>query len=104
MGDGFTNMRLGKSMGPNALSLTFCPAKAAWYPEVIELYDECMVAYKTGLLPRDGGLENQTVMFNEVFGFFVTYYDRRRYAQVWADVGDFTGKVFEAISKMFGGK
>lgn len=104
MGDGFENMKVAKSMGMNGLPLRFCPSKATWYPEIIDLYDECLIAYKTSLLPQEGGLESQSVLFNSVFGFFVTYYDKRQYAQIWSDVSDFTGKVFEAISKMFGGK
>lgn len=104
MGEGFNNMKIAKSMSANGLPLTFCPSKATWYPELLELYDECLIAYKTSLLPQEGGLENQSALFNDVFGFFVSYYDKRRYAQVWTDVGDFTHKIFEAISKMFGGK
>ena len=102
--NGFDNIKIKKSVDEFGTKVSFCPGKATWHNEVIDLFHECHVAYLTGILPRSGGLEHQDSKFSEVFPIFIEKWENRKYLKVWSDVNDFTAKVFEAISKMFGGK
>lgn len=102
--DGFNNLAKPKSIDDAGLKLTFCPGKATWYPEIVEAFAQCFIAYKSGILPKPGGIEDQSPIFSEVFYTFVERYEARRYVKVWKDVGEFAHSVLEAIAKMFGGK
>ena len=102
--EGFNNYKVPKAPYDGAIKLTFCPAKATWYPDIAEVYTQCFVAYKTGILPKAGSFDYQDELFYEVFGTFVERYEFHRYQKIWQDVYEFTPKVLEAIAKMFSGK
>lgn len=86
----------------------FCPAKATWFPDIAELFEQCRIAVETGFLPGPGSLEDQHEMFVVVFPTFVERWKSRAYHRTWRDVYEFTPKVLDAlgkmISSMFGGK
>jgi len=73
-------------------------------PEISILFTQCRIALESGIMPKEGSLEQQDELFTEVFYSFVDRWKQRQYALIWKDVSDFTGKVLEAIGKMFGGK
>lgn len=106
--DGLNNLSRPISVDTYGLKLSFCPAKATWYHEFTVLYSQLLVALETGILPKEGSLEDQDEMFVSLFPFFVERYRMRQYNKTWADVLGFTPKVLEAIgkmiSRMFGGK
>jgi hypothetical protein len=83
---------------------SFCPGKATWYPELAIVFEQCFVANETGILPSDGSFQDQSELFVEAFPTFVERWKWRWYGRVWHDVSDATGKVFEALGKMLGGK
>ncbi len=84
-------------MDDYSLGYTFCPGKATWYSEIVELFEKCRVTYETGILPGDGSLEDQDEMFSEVFYSFVERWSARQYNRIWADVRDYTKVVLESI-------
>lgn len=103
--DGFNNLP-NRKMGVDSggTKRPFCPGKATWYPELQRVFDQCLIAKETGLLPKPGGVDDQEELFTEVFGAFVQAYNWRWYGRIWRDVGDVIPKVLEAVAKMFGGK
>lgn len=106
--DGLSNLSRPISVDEAGLKLPFCPGKATWYHEFTNLYSLLLVSLETGILPKEGSLEDQDAMFVELFPFFVDRYRYRQYHKTWADVLAFAPKVLEAIgkmiSRMFGGK
>lgn len=82
----------------------FCPGKATWYPQIDEVFRQCLVAKETGLLPKAGGLQDQSALFNQAFSTFIEKYTWRRYGRVWQDVNEIIPKVLDAVGKMLGGK
>lgn len=82
----------------------FCPGRATWYEKTVETFRQCLFAYQTGILPREGSLQNQDEFFGAAYPIFVEYYTRKKYRTVWRDVSDFTNEIFKTIGKMFGGK
>jgi hypothetical protein len=83
------------------IPLNFCPAKATWYPEIAELFNQSRVALETGILPREGSFCDQDELFYEVFPFFVERWKEKTYGRMWEDIQDFTLTVVKGI---FGGK
>ena len=102
--EGFDNLRTLKHIDEYGIRVNFCPGKATWFPRIEILFSECFVARKTSLLPKSGSLEDQDYLFTEVFPYFVERWEYRSKVKMWSDIHDFTGKVFEAIGKMFGSK
>ena len=82
----------------------FCPGKATWFPELQTVFDQCLVAMETGILPGPGGLDDQPEMFSNSLSTFIEKYSWRRYGRVWQDVNEVIPKVLEAVGKMFSGK
>ena len=82
----------------------FCPGKATWYPEIQTVFDQCLIAKDTSILPKPGLIADQDEIFTAVFGYFLEKYSWRGYGRVWQDVGDVIPKVLEAIAKMLGAK
>jgi hypothetical protein len=101
---GFQNYKKSKAIDDIGLKLNFCPGKATWYPEIAEVYMQCYVAYKTGILPQAGALDEQHALFCDVFPTFIERYDARRYHRVWRDVNEYAPKIIEALAKMMGAK
>jgi hypothetical protein len=87
-----------------SLSYQFCPGKAFWYEDMIELFQKCRVALETGIMPREGSFEDQDVLFCEVFFSFVQRWRERFYAKVWSDVQTFTKKILESVFSKKGKK
>lgn len=83
---------------------TFCPAKATWYPEVVQTYRECKLAFYTGILPKEGSFHDQSEMFVDCFPAFVDHYTERKYGRVWQDVNNFANEILKTVRKWFGGK
>jgi hypothetical protein len=79
------------------LTYHFCPGKASWFPEIQELFEQCRVAYYTGITPRAGGLEDQRDLFAEVFPAFVERWRERVYNRIWADTTEYVEAVLKAI-------
>lgn len=100
---GFDNLRRPMKVNPQKadLALPFCPAKATWYPEIAELFNECRVTLETGILPKEGAFLNQSDLFHEVFPYFVERWKEKTYQRMWDDIQDFTLTVVKGI---FGGK
>ena len=94
---GFSNLRSPLTVDKAGLSYLFCPGKATHYPEIIELFDSCRVAYTTGIMPKAGGLEDQDGIFTEVFPAFTERWRERMYNRWWGDISEFTNNVLKAI-------
>jgi hypothetical protein len=90
---------LKNPLGIDAASLkySFCAAKAGWYPEIIDVFEQCRVAYLTGILPQSGGLDDQPALFAMVFPAFVDRFRARTYARIWEDVSDYSQQILNAI-------
>jgi hypothetical protein len=102
--DGFENIKAGKQVDEYGMKYSFCPGKATWFYEILELYRQCRLSYLTGILPRSGGMDEQDAKFAETFPIFIDRWESRKYIKTWSDVNEFTVKVFESIGKMFGSK
>jgi hypothetical protein len=102
--EGFDNLKLLKHIDEYGLKVNFCPGKATWFEKMDLLFSQCLITRKTGLLPKTGSFEDQDYLFTEVFPFFVERWEYRSKVRMWTDIHEFTGKVFEAIGKMFGSK
>jgi hypothetical protein len=102
--DGFENLKILKQTDEHGIKVNFCPGKATWFESMLRLFNDCKVAIHTGLLPKSGGLENQSALFTDTFSFFVERWVYRSKIRLWTDIHEFTGKVFESIGKMFGSK
>lgn len=67
----------------------------------VELFQSCIIAVETGILPKGTNLNKQDDIFLEVFYDFLIHYRRRKEQKIWAQVSSFTGEVLTAV---FGGK
>lgn len=85
------------SVDKASLKYPFCPGKATWFPEIAAIFLQCQVAYKTGIMPRAGGLEDQGELFAQVFPAFVERWGERVYNRVWADTMNTVNQVLKAI-------
>jgi len=101
---GFSNLKKPKKVDSHGMEFDFCPGKATWYPVIVVLFEELLVAYHTGLLPKEGTVGDQEDIFTECFPTFVDRWQYRSYYRVWTDVDECIPKVLEAIGKMFGAK
>lgn len=99
---GLENLRAPMSVTKGGIKYSFCPGKATWYEGIVELYDQCLVAAETGILPLEGSLLEQDAEFYEVFPFFIDQVREKRYSRTWSDVAEFTNEVLKSIRKMFG--
>ena len=99
---GLENLKAPMSVTKGGEKYTFCPGKATWHEGILELYDQCVVATETGILPIEGGLLDQEATFYGVFPFFIDQVREKRYARTWSDVADFTNEILKTIRKMFG--
>ena len=97
---GFENLKKPRAVDSLGVELTFCPGKATWYAEISDAFEQCRVALESGILPKEGALEDQDELFCEVFYTFVERWRTRQYKLLWNDVGEFV----EAIFKSFSGK
>lgn len=101
---GFDNLKVVKQVDEYGTKVHFCPGKATWYEHIVKLYQDCKLTYHTGILPKAGGMENQSSDFVDALYVFSEKWENRKYIKTWQDVHEFTEKIFQAISKMFGGK
>ena len=99
---GFDNLKRPRSLDRQSLPISFCHAKATWYPEPARLFSDCYVALETGILPKSGGLSDQDSDFANVFYFFVDYYKRKYNAKQWYDISELVKICLESLAKMFG--
>lgn len=92
--EGFDNVKgIGISINKRGIKFPFCPGKATWYPEIVELFDSCRVAVQTGIMPLRGALADQSYEFYDVFPTFVDLWKKRTYQSIWDDVIDHTEAV-----------
>lgn len=101
---GFQNLRGAMPVSKGGQKYSFCPGKSTWYEHIAELYDQCLVACETGILPKEGGISDQDEQFAGVFPFFIERWRDKRYQRVWSDVSEFTNDVLKTVAKMFSGK
>lgn len=95
--NGFENTKREWSVDDKGLKVRFCPGKATWYGEIIDVFRECRVAFETGVLPRAGALEDQSDIFADVFPFFVERWSDRRFLKIRGEIVDFVSQVLTAI-------
>lgn len=81
----------------------FCPGKATWFPEISRLAEDCHIALETGILPKEGSLQDQDYVFVEVFPTFIERWRERTYHEVWTDVRSFSKSILEALFGKGGG-
>jgi hypothetical protein len=86
-----------RTVDRGSLAYTFCPGKATWYPWALLLVQDCLVAAETGILPREGSLQDQDALFVEVFPLFVRRWKERCYDRLWVDVRAFAKAILEAV-------
>jgi hypothetical protein len=101
---GFDNLKITKQVDEFGTKVHFCPAKATWYDEVVTLFYQCKLAYITGILPKEGSLENQSSKFVDALYVFAEKWENRKHIKLWQEIYEFSEKIFHGISKMFGGK
>ena len=106
-GDGFENSKVRKdgsremwSVDRYGVMLPFCPAKATWYPNIMQLFIECKAAYYTGYLPKPGDFWDQDQTFCEVYHVFVERFEDRKYARVWDKVNKIIPDVLKALGEI----
>jgi len=95
--EGFNNLKKPRRPDDKSLEYAFCPAKATWYPEIVELFTQCRIAMETGIMPQKGSFEEQPELFVEVFPDFVVRWKDRQYTRIWTDVAKFVSDVLEKI-------
>lgn len=67
----------------------FCPAKATWNGELIELFNLMVIAAETGVMLNSGGLLDQPTVWIDNFGWFVQKYnDFKFFSRIKAIFGD----------------
>ena len=101
---GFNNLKKPRKLEGSNIEYTFCPGKASWYPDIIELFSQCRVAMETGIMPNEGSFLDQQDIFTEVFPTFVSYWKDRYYQRIWKDIQDYTKIVLESLFKKKGKK
>lgn len=62
-----------------------------------QVFEQCRVAVETGILPRQGSLEDQDELFVEVFPTFVERWRARSYVRVWDDVRAFAKVLLDGL-------
>lgn len=102
--EGFNNVKKPFSLDEVGMKFNFCPGKATWFVDIVDLYESCRVAMETGILPERGTLGEQDELFVEVFPTFVDRWKTRTYQKIWADVGDFANIVLKSVANMLGAK
>jgi hypothetical protein len=94
---GFNNLKKARKIDNTSLEYAFCPGKATWFEEIQQVFEQCRVAFETGLLPKEGSLEDQDEMFAEVFYSFVEHWTAKRYASIWGDIREYTKVILKSI-------
>jgi len=98
---GLENLKSPMAVSKNGVKYTFCPGKSTWYEQTADIYDQCVVAAETGILPNEGGFVDQEALFAGVFPFFVEKYREKRYQRTWSDVSEFANDILKTVAKMF---
>ena len=83
--------------------LPFCAGKATWYPEMLAVFEDCRTALETGILPREGSLDEQEAVFVEVFPAFIERWRERSYERFWGDVRSLVQALLGAFGAGKGG-
>lgn len=94
---GFDNLRKPRRVDDYSQEYSFCPGKATWFEEIAVVFEQCRIAFETGIMPTKGALDDQAELFTECFPTFVFRWKDRTYNRVWADVQSFTKIMLEAI-------
>lgn len=104
--DGSTNIKTHAKGGisvnkknPNSTIYPYCPAKATWYPQIIDLFNHCRVTTQTGILPKEGGLEDQDEIFADVFPMFSDMWKALTYQNIWKDVQEYGDSILKIFTK-----
>lgn len=95
--DGFNNLKRPRRVDNMGMEFYFCPGKATWYEEIVELFEQCRITLETGIMPKSGSFQDQDSAFVDSFPLFVQRWRERNYGRIWSDVQDFTSKVLESI-------
>lgn len=100
--EGFENVPVGSRVNNiNGKLFRFCPGKATWYPEIIELFQQCELAAETGIMPDRGAFLDQDATFADVFPTFVSLRSEKKYIRQMKDLQTILVRLLEAA---FGGK
>lgn len=68
---------------------SFCPAKATWDKNLLNLYNVLVISAETGALYNDGGISSQPDWFIELFSWFLPFYgDNKFYSRVKNILGE----------------
>ena len=71
----------------------FCPAKATWDAEAIDLYRLLIVSAETGTMLDDGSLSAQSPDWIELLAWFLPFYDQKKFiSRVQLVLGDGAAK------------
>jgi len=95
--DGFENVPKGQEIKINNAKFRFCPAKASWYEDMVDLYHECELAALTGIMPNRGEFKDQDEIFSDVLPHFVKRWDEKRYHRKLKDGQKILGDLANAI-------
>jgi hypothetical protein len=66
----------------------FCPGKATWSARMAEAFQQCLLAYRTGILPRGGHFEDQDAWFYRVYPTFVHLWREHEYQRQFKDLAE----------------
>jgi hypothetical protein len=67
----------------------FCPGKATWDQEVMEMFKVYQISAETGNLWVEGGIADQPDWFIDVLGWFISRYDQLKFmSRARAILGD----------------
>lgn len=58
----------------------FCPAKATWDPQVVDLFHTIHVAASAGVMWQDGGMKDQPMWWIELLSWFIQRHDAESFA------------------------
>jgi hypothetical protein len=94
---GYQNLKKPRRVDARGLEFPFCPGKATWAEDTLALFEQCRIALETGIMPKEGSLEDQPAEFVDAFPLFVQRWRDRNYGRIWSDVQEFTSKVLEAV-------
>lgn len=86
-----------KSLDEISYQYSFCPAMATWDEEAIELFNDCLFAMNSGILPTGGHFKDQPEKFVDVYPVFLQHWKARNYNKIWSDVAEFSKIILESI-------
>jgi hypothetical protein len=99
LADGFHNLAKPITVDKAGVPVPFCPGKAKWSENTLELFQQCLVIAETGIAPESGGLADQSDMLNEVLATFLIRWRERIYHRFWVDIYACVNSILSSFSK-----